>query len=884
MARLTDDDLQEEIRAHLKIAVDERIAAGQDPKTAREAALKEFGNVTLTREAAHRVRTPRWIDAIRDYANDVRYAFRSLAKNPIFSLTVVAVLTLGIGLNSVVFTMLKGMAITPLAGVGNASRLAVIFGETSTGRDVRVSYPDYQYLRDHNTAFASMFGSGFAEVTLGRGRSARQVSSELVTGNYFDVLGVRASLGRTLQPSDEVAPGRHPVVVISHSMWQTDFHGDPDIIGTPLELNNFIFTVVGVAAENFHGTIVSYDVETDIPVMMAAEIGVRGSNVAASGLNPLVDPTAGLLFPQGFLQEGISFSAAIAETDAIWSSLGADRPASDVVKHLRVIRFRNSPTGGQVVLVPVVTLLTVMGLLVLMIACANIAGLVVVRGVSRRAEVALRLALGATRSRIVRLLIIENLVLAIPGAILGVALTAQIMPMFIGYAENLAAPQRLFLNVQLDGMVVGFAVAVGCLCALVFGFVPALQSSQVDLMAVMNDASPRGSARGRLRGVLVVGQVAVSLALLVGAGLVTGSLAAAEHAQLGYDGHNVATVKVDLKANAYDEAGGRIFYRKLLDAARAEPGVEAATFATYTPLTFLETRAMSVTIDGYQPRKDEDLSLLSNVVGPDYFRTLKIPLASGREFEDRDDQGTAPVAIVNRTMADRFWGGPANAIGQRLRVGDDQWRTVVGVAADLKYARINEAPRPYIYVPFFQSYRSLMILHTRGSVPIERLIAQASADVATLDADLPIVRASTLENQTRGALFVFRLMAVMLFAFGAAGMALAAMGTYGLVSYTVTESTQEIGIRMALGATGALVVRQFLGRGLRLGAIGIVLGTAAAVGVSQLLASVLFGISAMDPLSFTRALAIVLAGVGLATVVPAWRASRTDPLKALRHR
>jgi putative ABC transport system permease protein len=340
---------------------------------------------------------------------------------------------------------------------------------------------------------------------------------------------------------------------------------------------------------------------------------------------------------------------------------------------------------------------------------------------------------------------------------------------------------------------------------------------------------------------------------------------------------------VDVKQNGYDERRGRVFYRKLLDAARGDVGIESATLAAYTPLGFLDTRAQRVAIEGYERLRGEDLAFMSNIVDSDYFRTLRINLMAGRAFEERDDETGAPVAVVNNTLAQRFWSGAANAIGKRIRVADGDWRTVIGVAADVKYSRINEAPRPYIYLPFQQSYRSSMVLHTRGAAPVDRLVDQARACVAALDADLPILYARPMAGQIKGALIVFDLTATMLFIFGVAGMALAAMGTYGLVSYTVKQSTHEIGIRMALGATTLSVLRGFLARGLRLGAIGAALGIVAALNASTLLGSMLFGVSATDAVSFTRALAIVLGGVVVATIVPAWRAARTNPLSALRH-
>lgn len=882
--RLDEKDLDDEIRAHLAIAADERMADGADRQTARYAAQKEFGNVLLTTEAARQVWTPSWLYALQDLASDVRFAIRALAKKPGFSLTVVGVLTLGIGVNAAVFTMLKGIALSPIAGVDGSARLRVVFGETSAGRPVGLSYPDYQYLRDHDRAFSGLFGSTVGRLNLGRGRSARQIWGEIVTGNYFQVLGVRAEHGRTLLPSDEIAPGRHPVVVLSDSLWRRDFGADPDIVGKTGEINNHLLTVVGVADPTFHGTTVVYDVEVFIPVMMAPQLGLTLGSQESTPSGILSDRSADLFYPQGYLRPGTTLASAAAQADALWAALAHDRPLTDAALRLRVVPFWRTPGGAPMFVLPTLGVLSAMGLLVLMIACANIAGLVLVRGVSRRGEIALRLAIGATRTRIVRLLIVENLVLALPGAFLGILLAQQGIPVLVRYAEWLAAPERVFFNVGVDGLVIAFAALVACGSALVFGFVPALQTSRVDLVTVINeDASTRGASRGRLRAALVVAQVAVSLLLLVGAGLATRSVEAALRTNPGFDASQTTVLAVNVKQNAYDESGGRIFYRKLLDAARAEPRIESATLAEHTPLALLETSAQRVAIEGIEPRRGEDLAFMSNTVASDYFRTLRISLVAGREFEDRDDETAAPVTIVNNTFAQRFWGGAANAIGKRIRVGERDWRTVIGVAADVKYLQIDEAPRAYFYLPFLQSYRSRMVLHTRGVGPVDSLVEQARASVASLDADLPILYARPMAETTRGAFIFLDLTAAMLFVFGVAGMGLAAMGTYGLVSYVVKQSTREIGIRMALGATGLSVVRGFLARGLRLGAVGAALGTVAALGVSRLLGSVLFGVSATDAISFARALAVVLGGVVVATIVPAWRAARTNPLSALRH-
>jgi len=878
-----DDDLQEEIRAHLAMAAKDRMDDGADPNAARQASVKEFGNVTLIREEARRVWTPRWVDTVRDIVSDVRYAVRSLAKSPVFSLTVIGVLTLGIAVNASVFTMVKSIALTPLAGVANASGIRVIHGETSAGRDVGLSYPDYQYLRDHDTSFNGLFAHRFVTVTMGRGRNAHPAFGEAVTGNYFERLGVRAELGRTLTNDDETAPGRPSVAVISHALWSREFSSDPAIVGKSIEINNQQLTIVGVSDRSFHGMIVSYDVDVFIPVMIAPTLGVTFSSNGTTPSEILSDQRANVLYVFGWLRPGVSMKQAAAQNDAMWADVSRGRSLEGGMTRMALVPFLRYPGSAQATVFPMLVALSAMGLLVLLIACANIGGLVVVRGVTRRGEIALRLALGASRIRIVRLLIVENLVLAIPGAFLGVVLAGLAMPYLLGFAVAMAAPNRLFFNMQTDLLVIGFAALVACSSALIFGFAPALRSARVDLVSVMKEDGARGTARSGFRSALVIAQGAVSLLLLVGAGLVTRSLEAAQRADRGYSADHVTALNMDLKANGYDEARGRAFCHKLLEAARAEPGVESASLATFLPMAFLETRSSKVAIEGYQPARDEDLSMLTNTVASDYFKTLRIHVVAGREFVDADDETGEPVAVVNKTLADKFWGGADQALGKRVRLADGDWRKVVGVAADIKYIRVNDAPRPYIYVPLFQSYKSGMALHTRGAASTDVLVDQARKTIASIDDDLPLIAARSLNDSTRGALIFYTFMSSMLFIFGVAGMALAAMGTYGLVSYTVKQSTHEIGIRMALGASGLDVVRRFVGRGLRLGAIGIAIGVFAAFGLGKVLQNVLFGVSPTDAVSFARALAIVLLVVALATLLPSWRASRTDPLKALRH-
>ena len=879
--RPDEEDFQEEIRSHLKIAADERISDGADRQSAQRSSLKEFGNVTLTTEAARSIWIPRWVDAMRDLMLDVRHAVRVLVKNPGFSLTVFVVLALGIGLNATVFTLLKSIALSPVAGVDRSASLAVVLNQTSAGRQATLSYPDFQYVRDHDRAFVGLIGSRNVNVSLGSGTRAETIFGEMVTGNYFQELGVRAQLGRTLLPSDEVAPGQHPVVVLSDALWKRYFGGDPDIVGKTIKLNAYPLTVVGVAAPSFHGTIVSFDVEVFVPVMMTPQV-VRSGTIDPQ--KALSDTQANMVIAMGRLRPGISRSEASAQMAVLSAQLRRDRDIGAVAHQLTVVPFWRSPFGAQTYMLPAVIVLSAMGALLLLIVCANITALVLARGLSRRGEIALRLALGASRVRILRLLLVENIVLAAPAALVALAVVPLLMRAMQDAMGDLV-PVPLFFNLSVDRLVIAFSVAAACASALVFGLFPALRSSGVDLLSVMkDDFSPRSGARGRFRMVLVVSQVAVSLLLLVTAGLVSRSLDASRNVDPGFDGTGVASTRIDVTPNGYDETRARAFFRDLLDRLRADPGIVSATLAMNPPLTLVDSGTQKVTIDGYAPRPDEDLAFLSNVVAPDYFRTLHVGVVAGREFEDRDDAAAMPVAIVNETLARRFWGSGQEAVGKRVRVASGEWRTVIGVARDVKYSRVNEAPRPYVYLPFLQTSRSAMMLHARGSVGAALAIDRVRAHIQAIDPELPIGDARPLSDQARTTLLFLEMAAAGLFIFGAAGMALAGMGIYGLVSYAVKQSTHEIGIRIALGARSIEVVWQFLQRGLRLGAIGLVIGTAAALALTRLLGGVLYGVSATDPVSFASALLLVLGGVVVATIIPAWRAARTPPLTALHQR
>jgi predicted permease len=875
--RRREDDLQDEIRAHLSMATADRVRDGEDPEAARRAALKEFGNVTLTRERTRQTWAGAWRLWLLDFSHDVRYSIRLLRRAPGYTLVVLTVLALGIGANISVFRLFRPLALAPIPGVNNSARLGVLVATTTAGRITPLSHPDFRDLVQAQDSFSEIAGTSMDAYSLGLGAGGERIWAEVVTGNYFDVLDVRAQLGRTLLPSDDVVPGGHPVIVISNGLWKRSFGGDPGVIGRTVRVSGYPFTVVGVTDAAFHGSLPSMDVEAFIPIMMQPQL---------QGRDELSSRHIAKLWGLGRLKPGVSMSAAATQAAVLSGRLAALHPSEDVSQRATVIPMWRSPFGAQTYLLPAIVLLGAMGVLVLLIVCANVSNLVLVRGLGRRGEIAARLALGASRARVVRLLLIESLSLAVPGAVAGL-LASQALGwlMNTGQAGAPGPAGRVFLDASVDGLVVSFALILSCGCALVFGLLPAFRVSRVDLAAIMrDDLSPRTSSSAYVRNALVIAQVAVSLALLVGAGLVLRSLASARSADPGFDTRQVASLMFDLQSGGYDDARGHAFFASMLDALRLEPDVESVTLAMNTPMSLVPGRSRDFEIEGYAQRPNEDLRFLFNVVARDYFITLRIPFLAGRDFDVSDDGSSRKVAIVNETLARRFWNGPENAIGKRLRVPGGDWVVVAGVARDVKYLRLDEEPRPFVYLPYEQLPLVPMVVHVRSRSEVHAAIPRLLTRIRAMDANLPILDARPLREQTELGMSVLEIAAGVLAVIGAVAALLAALGTYGMVSYSARQSEHEIGIRVALGANRAAVARQFLARGLRLGIVGTLVGIAGSALLSRALVTLLYGVSATDLVSFSSASLTVMIVVAASSLIPAWRASRTDPMTALRHR
>ena len=868
-----EGDLDTEITSHFEMAIAERIAAGEDPESARLAAIHEFGNPLQMKEDARAVWRGGLVALVTDLWQDVRFGVRMLVKNPGFSLVVIAVLSLGIAGNAAVFSLFKGLALKPLPGVRDSASTAVILGRTIDGRGIGMSLPDYRDFKAANQSFESLSASQMVFASLGRGVDAQRIVAELVTGDYFATLGVEAQLGRTLLPSDDVAPGQHPVAVISDTLWRQSFSADPAIVGQTIFLNGQPLTVVGVAAPEFNGSVVSMGVDVFAPIMMQPVLSPPG-RLDSRGVF--------FMMTMGHLRPGMTVDTATAQATLFAARLTAEHPVPNFTRRFDVVPIWRSPFGAQTYWLPAIAVLGGMGLLILMVVCANVANLMLVRGVSRRGELGVRLALGASRARLLRLLVVENIIVAVPGALAGVWLASVLLP-YVASGAAASAPTRVHLDTSVDGYVLAFAIALACACALVFGFVPALRASRVELNSVLNDLSPRMASRGHLRSMLVVSQVAVSLVLLIGAGLVLRSYSAAQHANGGFDATNVTSVTIDLQTAGYDDTRGRVLVTRLLDVAGAEPAFSFATLALNSPMGLVDGQSRQTTIEGYAPRTDEDMLFLYNVVAPDYFRTLSVPLLAGRDFTRTDDAQSQGVVIVNATLARRFWQTLENAIGKRLRSGGE-WKQVVGVVGDLKYSRLSEAPRPFVYYPLLQNHVPSFAIQARATGDLSYAMRRVRDHVQALDPAIPIARSMTLSDQTRAALSVYRLAAGALTMFGAMTIVLAAIGIYGLVAYTVQQSTQEIGIRMAIGASRGDVAWTFLRRGTVLAGIGAAIGLVFAAAAGGAIRSLLYGVGSRDAVAFGGGTLVVMSIAIAASLVPAWRASKTDPLTALRHR
>ena len=815
------------------------------------------------------------------FLQDLRYSLRLLAKSPGFTAIAVLTLAIGLGANTTVFSWIQTMLLEPLRGVPDQDRIRIITGVSQSG-DVRsMSVPDVRDIQKMDGPL-SIVAFQMTSLNLTGGERPEKVWASVVTGNVFDVLEIRPVLGRAFRPEEDAAPNAHPVTVLSHAFWKRRFEGDPKIVGRTIQLNNHPYTVIGVAPPGYLGEQIGLEMDLWIPIAMQEQVIPGGSRIDERGHHWLQAMVR--------LRPGITQEQAQAALDTLAARLSKEYPETNDGLRFPLYRFWKSPMGPSGFLAPVLTVLGAMALLVLLLACANVANLLLVRAIGRRKEIAIRLAMGAGRGRLIRQLLTESLVLVILAGGLGVLFALWGTRLLVAFLPPIDAP--LASTFGLDAKVLAFAAVLALLTGLLFSLAPALQLSAPGVASTLRDegGSVAGGRKGFLRSSLVVAQIFLSCVLLIAAGLFVRSLGKAEEIDIGFHPGNLLLATVDVFPNGYDEARGTVFYRDLLQRLSNLPGIESATVSTLVPLDF-DSWSSSLEIEGYQPAPKEEMSIGFSIVGPDYMKTLGIPLKAGRDFtfadqdpprKDGEEDAKQPpgAMIINETMAQRYWAG-RQALGGRVRLWDRDW-TVVGIARNGKYNELGEAPKPYFYVPEFQAYQSRMVIHVRTAGDPLKRVESLRAEVRAMDPNIPLSAVKSMDEHLRLSVFAQRLAATFLGSFGLLALLLATIGLYSVIRYTVSQRTREIGVRMALGARPGQVARLVLDQGMILAAVGLAIGLAAAFGVTRFLASQLLGVSATDPLVFV-AVALLLAGVSaLASYLPARVAAAVDPITALR--
>jgi putative ABC transport system permease protein len=806
---------------------------------------------------------------------DIRYGLRMIAKAPGFTLLGMLALAIGICGNTTIFSVINGLLFRPLTGVKEPARLVSVFtSDYSSGLYGSNSYPDYVDFRDQTDVFQSLAASQPAVFSFAGDNEAEQLRGYVVTGNYFEVLGVSAQLGRTLQPSDDQATGALPVV-ISDTLWRGRFYSDPAVVGQTVRLDNQSYTIVGVTAVSFRGLRVGLPPAFWVPMRIAP-------NEAGSGRDNRGLEIVGRLKPAVTLAQAQSQLTTIAARLAQAypkTNLGTlERPKDP--KPVTVTQQSRLHPMAQVGLWRLSFLLFIVVGLVLLIACANVANLLLARASVRRREIAVRLALGASRRRLVRQLLTESLLLALLGAVAGLILTqwtAGMLPRFF-------APGDLDgVDFSFDWRVLAFTLGVALITGVVFGLVPALQATRLNLIPSLKDETGSYGQRLRrlaLRNVLVISQLALSLVLLICAGLFVRGLRHAVQSDLGFAANNLLEASIETEGANLNEQQSEAFYQQTLERVSGLPGVQSATLVAFVPLSGGGYRR-GTAIEGYQRQPNEDTEINSNIIGPNYFNTMGIPIVAGRDFNAQDRTGSPAVVIVNEVLARRYLGG--NALGKRLRFGAGQFREIVGVVRNAKYRNLREEPLPFIYTPFAQEPQSGMTLIVRTAGDPSALLGAVRNEVGAINKDVPLFAVQTMTQRIGSQLATDRVIAVLLSVFGGCALLLAAIGIYGVVGYAVAQRTHEIGIRIALGADQRDILKLIVSQGMVLTAIGAGIGLVLALAATQLLKSLLFGISATDPLTFVSVV-VVLVGVALlACYLPARRAMKVDPLVALRY-
>jgi predicted permease len=801
---------------------------------------------------------------------DLKYGLRMLAKNPGFTGVVVITLALGIGANTTIFSWINSTLLDPVPGVADTSKLvSVMRGERSEHPTPPFSYPDFADLRARTQSLSGLMGYHDDFVSLTGTRTPERIYGAFVSADYFDVLGVRPILGRGFQPKEEENEGGLPAVVISYSLWQTHFGGDPAIIGKPIQINRRLGTIVGVAPQDFQGCKTGLRTDLWFPLVYC--------------WNDLRERDDHWLNVLGRLKPGVNRGQAEKELDLQMQRIVEQFPDSHRgPNQITLDPLWRSPFGANVYMYKTLPMLLALAAVLLLLACANVANLLLVRSVARRREVALRMSLGAGRWRLVRQLLVESLLLALLGGVVAMLLTnwtAGTFAAFFPPTPNLP----LAINGHVDRGVTAVTIFISILTALVFGILPALRASSLAPVSVLKEevgSMSGGIHKSRLSRALVVAQISLSLLLLICAGLFARSLQNAQRSDPGFDPSHVLVASYELGPLGYSEAQGIAFHQQLLSKLSALPGVESVTLADFSPLSFT-IHTDYIQPDGYLPQPGESMEVSRAIVGPNYFHTMRIPLLAGRDITEQDADKAQRVAIVNEAFVDRYWPGQ-DAIGKRFQIYGE-WFNVVGVARNGKYRRLVYPPEPVFFQPLYQRFRGLVMIHARVSGNPQGYAGEVERTVHELNPDLPLFGVTTLKSSMQLGSIFERLAGTFAGAFGFLALVLAAVGIYGVIAYTTRQRTHEIAIRMALGARRAEVFRLVLGEGLLLTLTGLGGGIAISLALTRYLKSVLFGVTPTDLWTYAAVVFLLCLVSLVACYIPARRAAKVDPMVALRY-
>jgi macrolide transport system ATP-binding/permease protein len=812
---------------------------------------------------------------------DLRYAIRMLAKRPAFTLVALLSLALGIGANTTIFSVVNALLLRSLP-VTDPARLVTIYTRDAqnpamlSGALSHLNWKDY---REQARSFSGILGYDWSGMSVATGGEASLMVGQLVSENYFDLLGVRPERGRAFTAEEGTKPGGHPVAVVSHRFWQQRLGGDPAAVGRTILINRSPFTVIGVAPERFTGTDTGVQPELWLPMSMNRQIKADPEQNWYEQRRGLFVNTIARLRP------GVTVAGAQAEMTSLAHRLERDYPNDNKGRTAVLVPLTQAtvpPEARQGLVVASMLLLGVVGL-VLLIACANVANLLLARATARRREIAIRLSQGASRGRLVRQLLTESLLLASIGGGLGLLLMLWASHALLVFLPTLPFPITVSLDLGIDVRVLAFALAITLVTGFLFGLVPALQSSRPQLVTALKSqagaAPPAGHGMG-LRGALVAGQVALSLLALIAAALFLRSLGAAQRMDPGYDTAHLLSVSFDVGLYGLDRGRGEQLFRAVREQVGALPGVAAVSLGQSGPLQGAFMR--SVFLEGAETTTSNGLLVEVNAVDPAYMRTVGVPIVAGRGLTDADRAGTQPVVVVNRTMAEKFW-PRQSALGKRFHFHSQPAVEVVGVARDAKYNGVAEDPQPYVYEPLAQNYVGGVTLVARTARDPLSVLPSIQRQVRTLAPGIPLVGAATLAQQLDASLWAPRFAASMLALFGALALALATAGIYGVMSFSVAQRSRDIGVRMALGAGRASVLQMILGQGMRLVAVGLVIGMGLSLAVSRLAGSLLIGVGPTDPVAFLATPPILALAALFSIYIPARRATAVDPTVILRY-